>query len=425
MMSTTYEEAVAYLLSIPKFAAKTTHENLRGYLTALGNPQDSIPCVHVAGTNGKGSVCTYLAEMFREAGQSVGVFTSPHLVRINERFRINGSMIDDRTFVQVFDRIKTVVEDGMRNGLVHPNFFEYLFLMAACWFREEAVDRVIWETGMGGRLDATNVVQPEITVITSIGMDHMQYLGDTLEKIAGEKAGILKPGVPCVYRSVEDGSAEVIRQRGKALSCPLLPVEPTQIIIDKVGEDVIDFSYGTRYDSTYSIRKTALYQLENAALAIETAGRLGLSETVIHRGLRRMNWPGRMEELEPGIYVDGAHNEPAIEAFCKTVSTLYADKKIVLLFAVASDKQYNKMISTLCKTLQYEKIIVTAIAGGRVTPPEQVAELFRRYTRTPVSVEPDNHKALIQARACVSEDCRAFCVGSLYLVGSLEAQEGA
>ena len=138
-----------------------------------------------------------------------------------------------------------------------------------------------------------------------------------------------------------------------------------------------------------------------------------------------MNWPGRMEELEPGIYVDGAHNEPAIEAFCKTVSTLYADKKIVLLFAVASDKQYNKMISTLCKTLQYEKIIVTAIAGGRVTPPEQVAELFRRYTRTPVSVEPDNHKALIQARACVSEDCRAFCVGSLYLVGSLEAQEGA
>ncbi|MDD6332619.1 MAG: bifunctional folylpolyglutamate synthase/dihydrofolate synthase [Clostridium sp.] len=425
MMSTTYEEAVAYLLSIPKFAAKTTHENLRGYLTALGNPQDSISCIHVAGTNGKGSVCTYLAEMFREAGQNVGVFTSPHLVRINERFRINGSMIDDRTFVQVFDRVKTVVEEGMRNGLVHPNFFEYLFLMAACWFREEAVDRVIWETGMGGRLDATNVVQPEITVITSIGMDHMQYLGDTLEKIAGEKAGILKPGIPCVYRSAEDGSAEVIRQRGKTLGCPLLPVEPTQIIIDKVGEDVIDFSYGTRYDNTYSIRKTALYQLENAALAIETAGRLGLSETVIHRGLRRMNWPGRMEELEPGIYVDGAHNEPAIEAFCKTVSTLYADKKIVLLFAVASDKQYNKMISTLCKTLQYEKIIVTAIAGGRVTPPEQVAELFRRYTRTPVSVEPDNHKALIQARACVSEDCRAFCVGSLYLVGSLEAQEGA
>lgn len=425
MMSTTYEEAVAYLLSIPKFAAKTTHENLRGYLAALGNPQDSIPCIHVAGTNGKGSVCTYLAEMFREAGQSVGVFTSPHLVRINERFRINGNLIDDRDFVQVFDRVKTVVEEGMRNGLVHPNFFEYLFLMAACWFREEAVDRVIWETGMGGRLDATNVVQPEITVITSIGMDHMQYLGDTLEKIAGEKAGILKPGIPCVYRSVEDGSAEVIRQRGKALGCPLLPVEPTQIIIDKVGEDVIDFSYGTRYDNTYSIRKTALYQLENAALAIETAGRLGLSETVIHRGLRRMNWPGRMEELEPGIYVDGAHNESAIEAFCKTVSTLYADKKIVLLFAVASDKQYNKMISTLCETLQYEKIIVTAIAGGRVTPPEQVAELFRGYTRTPVSVEPDNHKALIQARACVSEDCRVFCVGSLYLVGSLEAQEGA
>ena len=138
MMSTTYEEAVAYLLSIPKFAAKTTHENLRGYLTALGNPQASISCIHVAGTNGKGSVCTYLAEMFREAGQNVGVFTSPHLVRINERFRINGSMIDDRTFVQVFDRVKTVVEEGMRNGLVHPNFFEYLFLMAACWFRSDA-----------------------------------------------------------------------------------------------------------------------------------------------------------------------------------------------------------------------------------------------------------------------------------------------
>lgn len=427
-----YKEAVDYLFSIPKFASKTSHENLNGFLECLGNPQNSIPAIHIAGTNGKGSTCAFLASILKQAGYRVGLFTSPHLIRVNERFRINDRMIEDEDFLRNFLRVKEVVEDGIRNrNQVHPNFFEFLFLMATCWYQEAGVDYVIYETGLGGRLDATNVLQPKLTVITSIGMDHMQYLGDTLEKIAGEKAGIMKAGTPCVYIQQEDVTAKVLEKRGKELGIPLIPVEKTKITIDEIGEQRIDFSYENRYDKeynqgacTYQMRKTALYQLENAALAIE-AGYYLLQDrvNVVHEGIANMQWNGRMEEIQPGFFVDGAHNEPAIRAFCETITGIYQDKKIVLLFAVASDKRYNEMIRLLCTGITYENIIVTAIEGDRATPVEQVAKEFREYIDCPIQVEPDLNHALVLAKTYISSDTRVFCVGSLYLVGSVEASK--
>lgn len=434
-----YKEAVDYLLNIPKFAGKTSHDNLREFLERLGNPQNQVPAVHVAGTNGKGSTCAFLASILEQAGYQVGLFTSPHLIIINERFQMNGKPIDNETFLRMFQQVKKVVDSGVREGQSHPNFFEFLFLMAACWYREMAVDIVIYETGLGGRLDATNVLQPCLTILTSIGMDHMQYLGDTLEQIAGEKAGILKPETPCIYLRQKDCSAEVIEQRSRELQVPLIPVEKDKITIDEIGEQTIDFSYQNRYDieynqggSRYQMAKTALYQLENAALAIEAGYFLltedysqnrGASEIAafVHNGIRAMYWRGRMEELEPGIYVDGAHNEPAIQAFCDTLVNIYRDKKIVLLFAVASDKRYNEMIRLLCENIDYEKIIVTAIEGTRATPIREVAEEFRKYVDCPIQTESDSEQALELARTCVNSQVRVFCVGSLYLVGSLEA----
>lgn len=455
-----YEEAVAYLLNIPRFASKTTHENLRGFLRLLGNPHNKIPAIHVAGTNGKGSTCAFLSSILRQAGYGVGVFTSPHLVRINERFRLDEGMISDEEFLAIFEKVRDVVETGLQTGLVHPNFFEFLFLMAVCWYEVQKPDYVIYETGLGGRLDATNVLQPCLTILTSIGMDHMQYLGNTLEQIAGEKAGILKPDTPCIYLCQKDVTETVIRQRGEELGICMIPVEKDKITIDEIREQTIDFSYANRYDNKYSCRKqsdiyrmkkTALYQAENAAIAIKAGhyllsnplrkwDRLNntdrfLSESdaeevaekfihkVICRGIYEMNWQGRMEELEPGIYVDGAHNEPAIRAFCDTITRIYLDKKIILLFAVASDKRYNEMIRILCETVSYEKIIITAIDGIRTTPVEQVQELFQQYTDCPIVTVPDISQAWNLARACLRADNRVFCVGSLYLVGSLEAKK--
>lgn len=501
----TYDEAVAYLLEIPKFAGKAGHDNLRQYLDRLGDLHLTVPSIHVAGTNGKGSVCAFLASILQCAGYQVGMFTSPHLVTINERFRIGNDRITDGEFLEVFQRVKTIVDQGMRYGQAHPNFFEFVFMMAACWYgdkrRNGELDYVIYETGLGGRLDATNVLNPCVTIITSIGLDHMQYLGDTIAQIAGEKAGIIKPGVPCIYLAAPEEARTVIEHRAEELSAPIFPVEPSQIIIEKYDKDWIDFTYQSMYDRThtitdtdpnvYRIRNTALYQLENAALAIEAAYDLlsggkpladahtvmegwageGQSDEVrsngvrtdegqtnegqcfdirnaICQGLVTMHWSGRMEELAPRLYVDGAHNEPAIQAFCNTITRMYQDQSVILLFAVSSDKSYNKMIRILCERLDLREVIVTAIYGTRTTPVAEVAELFCTYVgiqseqtdnravnqqpgngsrtaadavMTKITVIEDLRQAYEYARErlCQSENCRVFCVGSLYLVGSL------
>lgn len=434
-----YEEAKNYLLGIPKFAGKNDLNNLRGLLEELGNPHKKGKAIHVAGTNGKGSVCAFLSSILNQAGYRVGVFTSPHLVKVNERFRIQDTMIDDESFLQVFQQVMEVVQIGIQKGYQHPSFFEYMFLMAACWFEKQQPDYIIYETGLGGRLDATNVLEPCLTILTSIGMDHMEYLGDSLEQIAGEKAGILKLNTPCIYLKQQDISSQVIEKRGQELGIPLIPVENNKITIDEIGEEYIDFSYVNQYDNTYRltespdtyrIRKTALYQMENAALAIE-AGYFLLTKAClaqqiaaqVHQGIYQMQWPGRMEELEPGIFVDGAHNEPAIRSFCDTLTRIYRDKKIILLFAVAKDKRYNEMIRILCEAVSYERIIVTAIEGERVTPVEQVAELFQQYTDCHIETEETISKALDLARNYLEADSRVFCVGSLYLVGHLIAEK--
>ena len=196
----TYREAEEYILSIPKFTKKNKPEHTKLFLEYLGNPQEKLKVIHVAGTNGKGSVCVYLDAMLRSEEKTVGLFTSPHLVKLNERIVINGKEISDQKFMEVFEKVMEQVGVMEKEGLPHPTFFEFLFGMAMTAFVMEQVEYAVLETGLGGRLDATNSVEhPVCTVITSIGMDHMAILGDTLEKIAAEKAGILKPGVPLLY----------------------------------------------------------------------------------------------------------------------------------------------------------------------------------------------------------------------------------
>ena len=236
-----YEEAVAYIDETPKFTKKNSLDHTKECLRRLGNPQDKFKVIHVAGTNGKGSTCAFLTSVLREAGYSCGLFTSPHLVEINERFQINEVNIDNDTFLKAFEKVKVLADELVAEGSYHPTYFEMLFLMGMVIFAEAGVDYVTLETGLGGRMDATTAVEnPVACVITSISLDHMQYLGDTVAKIAGEKAGIVVPGVPVIYDGNDPDAAEVIRARAEELGSPAYEVNN-----DRESKNVIDIGTGT------------------------------------------------------------------------------------------------------------------------------------------------------------------------------------
>lgn len=425
-----YEETVKYILNIPLFAQKIGRENLAGLLARLGNPERTVPCIHVAGTNGKGSTCCALAQMLSGMGYKVGLFTSPHLVSINERIRVDGELISDEDFVDAFETVRAEFD-------VHPSFFEVMFAMAAVYFRKQGCDFAVYETGMGGRLDATNVLSPEISVITSVGMDHMEYLGDTIEKIAAEKAGIIKPGVPVVYFRRDEKAAQVIEEAAAHCGSPVIPVEKNDYIINHLENKTIDFSIHSRYYSYCNlvIPKVSLYQVENITLAVtafsmlmgKSAHRCSMSpETAMRRALANFCWEGRMEELAPHIYVDGAHNVEAIRAYIDTMKAFHADARKILVFAAVKDKQYDAMIELLSRELSFRQIIVTSAGSERRADTSRLAGLFEQNTDTPVCV----CESVCEAMDVASElrrrlsgedgDMNIYCVGSLYLVGGVK-----
>ena len=251
-----YEEAVAYIEETPKFTKKNSLEHTKECLRRLGNPQEKFKVIHVAGTNGKGSTCAFLTSILREAGYSCGLFTSPHLVKINERFQINEVNIDDDTFLKAFERVKVLADELVAEGSYHPTYFEMLFLMGMVIFAEAGVDYVTLETGLGGRLDATTAVEnPVACVITSISLDHMQFLGNTVREIAGEKAGIIVPGVPVIYDGNDKDAAEVIAAKAKELGSPAYKVIQAGAKVLGNNKDGIDFSLEDDY---YGDKKSAV-----------------------------------------------------------------------------------------------------------------------------------------------------------------------
>ena len=430
-----YRETVDYILSIPLFAQKIGKENLSSLLCRLGNPERSIPAVHVAGTNGKGSTCRALAQMLTDKGYKVGLFISPHLVTINERIQIDGVNISDDDFVWAFETVKAQFTQ-------HPSFFEVMFAMAAVYFQKQGCDFAVYETGMGGRLDATNVLMPEITIITSVGMDHMEYLGDTIEKIAAEKAGIIKAGIPIIYFRRDEAAAKVIEDTAREHGSPIITVEKQDYIINHLGNKTIDFSLYSRYYSYCNlvIKKTSLYQVENVSLAIAAFYILmkarNMSDHDIEDGIRssllRFFWEGRMEEIAPHIYVDGAHNVEAISAYIDTMRAFHLDDRKILVFAAVKDKEYGSMISMLSKQLRWDRIIVTSVDGSRKADAARLAQIFSENTDVPVLVSDVIDEAMDMAVALMTEmehadgldgvqpDIDVYCVGSLYLVGGVK-----
>ena len=327
-----YEEAVAYIEETPKFTTKNKLEHTKECLRRLGSPEERFNVIHVAGTNGKGSTCAFLTSILREAGYSCGLFTSPHLVTINERFQINEKNIEDDTFLHAFEKVKKLADELVAEGSYHPTYFEFLFLMGMVIFADAGVDYVVLETGLGGKLDATTAVEhPLACVITSISFDHMQYLGNTITAIAGEKAGIIVPGVPVIYDGNDPEAAQVISERAEELGSPCYEVKREDAKILRNTMSGIDFLFKNEYygNTAFSIPFIAKYQVMNSMLALKTIevmkNHIAASEDAVRRGICETRWQGRMETVLPGVIVDGAHNEDGVEKFVETAAYFQKD----------------------------------------------------------------------------------------------------
>lgn len=421
----TYQEATEYILSIPKFTSKNKPEHTRLFLQYLGHPEQQFQVIHVAGTNGKGSVCAYLDAMLRAQGKSVGLFTSPHLVRINERIVVNGEMLSDEQFLSVFEKVQAAVGRMQEVNLPHPTFFEFLFGMAVTAFAEAKVEYAVLETGLGGRLDATNSVEkPVCSVITSIGFDHTELLGDTLEKIAAEKAGIIKKGTPVVYIEGAEESNRVIEETAKNLGNRCKKIGKNAFKILGIQNKSIAFSCVSAYyeDVTWKLHNTGIYQPENACLALEVMRLLFPEKKQLRtwqEALEQVIWQGRMEEVQPDIYIDGAHNISAVERFAESVKRNPSGQGTILLFSAVQDKDYEQMIAYLCRQVDAELYLVTQIQDKRAEDRGTLTETFRRFTDRPVlemETLADAWKYIMNNQ----NGRRVYCLGSLYLVGMIK-----
>ena len=423
-----YTEAVDYIETIPKFTVKHPPEHTRELLSRLGNPQEGIKIIHVAGTNGKGSVCAYLNAMLLAGGKKTGLFTSPHLVRINERFQINGEDVSDEQFLNAFLKVEKAAKEYEAEGEGHPSYFETLFLMGMLIFKEAGVEYLVMETGLGGRLDATTAVEdPAACVITSISLDHMQYLGNTVSEIAGEKAGIMVPGVPVIYDGNDPDAAGVMREHAEKLGCPYYELKREDTEIHKITKDGIRFSLKdeTYGDTVFDIPFIARYQVMNAALAVKTIqvleDQIPVSLEALKAGMAKTRWQGRMETVLPGVIVDGAHNEDGVEKFVETAEHFQKEFPLTLLFSAVDDKDYTDMIRTICSRIRFRHVIVTQVGGYRKVPVEELAEIFREDGVPEVEAIEDVPAAFERAVKEKGEDGMLFCVGSLYLVGEIKA----
>ncbi len=432
-------ECESFLNMVPSFTDKHSIEDTRDFLEFLGSPDENIRIIHVAGTNGKGSVCSYISSVLTKADYSVGMFTSPHLVNINERFAVDGKPISEGVFVEVFlETLRRILEYEHEDYF--PTYFEFLFFVAMLLYDVYPVDYLILETGLGGRLDATNVVaNPILTVITEIGYDHMQYLGTTLEDIAAEKAGIIKPNVPLVFFDKRPESSEVIKKRALELDSRTVAVESRNIedvhtLEDDAGNKFIAFSYNSLYDKYADLKLStqARYQTENAAVAVtclELLRDMGarITEPDIREGLLSAKWDGRMEEVRPGIYVDGAHNIDGIEAFLDSAKEIECQGRKILLFGIVGDKQYKDIVLDILKSRLFDSIYVAVLETSRSVSVSDLKIAFEDskdelgIIGVPIKYYSNVRDAMTDIITMRKSGDYVFAAGSLYLAGQIKS----
>lgn len=433
-------QAEEYLEKIPMWTReKHSLTDIRAFLHEMGDPDRKLSIIHVAGTNGKGSVCAFLTSLYRNAGFRTGTFISPHLVTVRERFLLNNEMVSPGKLQAAFETVLETVNIMKEKGYSHPSYFEFLFYMAMALFADETPELVILETGLGGRLDATNVVEnPLACVITSISLDHIMYLGDTIEAVAGEKAGIIKRQVPVIYDDTVPEASEVICERAVQMASKAYPVGKGDFSILETKDQGLSIraegeaaqAFAAAGPLVLEIPFEAPYQAENAMLAVKTAVVLGqrergfrLTEAQITEGIRTARWAGRMERAGENLYLDGAHNPGGIKAFIQAAASMAArqKKKAYLLFGAVSDKDYRAMARLLCEGISWAGIGVVHIDSSRSMDTEVLAEAFSQAYKGPVRAFETAGEALWEMKKQAGDEL-LFCAGSLYLIGELKVQ---
>jgi len=418
-----YKEALEYIHGTWKFGSKLGLKNITELLNRLGNPQNKFSSIHIAGTNGKGSVTSMITHILHQSGYKVGMFISPYLENFTERIQVGLKEIPRDDLARVTQKVKEKVEDMVKEGLNHPTEFEIVTAIGFTYFAEVGVDIAVVEVGLGGRFDATNVLKPILSVITSISYDHMNILGDTLGKIAYEKAGIIKEGVPVVSYPQPLEAAEVIRQVAAEKKAPLTEVSLDQVKVKKQAfeEQIFDFTFEDQYYPDLKITLPGNHQIINAATALTAImvaqkNGLSLNSKDIYMGLERSRWPGRLEKLcdKPLIIIDGAHNASGANVLAEAIKSSFKNKKIMLVLGILKDKAVDEIIATICP-LAF-KTIITTPDSPRAAAPEELAKKARAYCAN-VIVEPDPIKALNVAINALADDELMLVCGSLYLVG--------
>ncbi|MCR5846711.1 MAG: bifunctional folylpolyglutamate synthase/dihydrofolate synthase [Lachnospiraceae bacterium] len=416
------KECEEYLLNIPKFKKKTLLSDTLKFYEILGAPAKDIPKIHVAGTNGKGSTCFYISRILEAHGKRTGLFTSPHLVSVKERFVFSGEMITDEEFILVFNKVRATCElfDDEEKITMHPSFFEFLFLMFMEWMSIKKADVIVLETGLGGMLDATNIFSsPSVCVICSIGKDHIEQLGNTIEEIAVQKAGIIKKNVPLVFWDNGAAVNEIIEKTAAEKNCETFLLCEKNIKNVKYDKKHIAFSLNINYDNIDFVRDLsvwlptgAVYQRINSSLAL-VAAKVFLKDeyddNTATEALVQGNFKGRFDEIAPGFFVDGAHNENSIPKFLESVSVRTGKK--VLIFGACADKNYEKMLEMITGSNLFETIILTKIDSSRAVEPKVMAECLKEDGFLLSDSLPD------AVRKAEGFGCDTYIVGSLYLAG--------
>jgi dihydrofolate synthase/folylpolyglutamate synthase len=422
--NTDYEKCLSEMYGLRRFGIILGLETTEKILNGLGNPQDRFASVHIAGTNGKGSIASFLCTILREAGLKVGLYTSPHLVRFNERIKINGREISDQDVLEAYKAVKAA-----GYGDREPTFFEYTTAMAFYHFGRNNVDWAVIETGMGGRMDSTNVLNPAVSVISNISLEHQMYLGDTLEQIAGEKGGIIKNATPVVTGARQGNVISVLQTLADKRSAPLY----------RFGRDFSTKMSGKGIFTYHGVRQTwhnlrislqGRHQVENAAIVLSICEILQMGNEkfpavdipfdAIRDGLIKTRWPGRLEKImeSPLVILDGAHNLAAVKNLSKYMLEKLPGRRITLVAGILDDKSYEAMLQNLLS--HCARVVLTRSKVDRAIDPAAMKSVAERYL-SDVNIVDDVAEAVQYALDTVPPD-EVICIsGSLYVVGEARA----
>ncbi|HHQ0971572.1 TPA: bifunctional folylpolyglutamate synthase/dihydrofolate synthase, partial [Listeria innocua] len=415
-----YQEALDWIHGTLRLGIKPGLARMEYIMEKLNHPEKANKWVHIAGTNGKGSTLTFIRSSLEEAGYKTGTFTSPYIETFNERVSVNGIPVSDQMIVDLANRIKPIAEELEKTVYGPPSEFEIITaMMFLCFAEYEPIDIGIIEVGLGGRLDSTNVLTPLISVITTIGMDHMEFLGNSIEQIAREKAGIIKPGIPVISGVIQKEAQEVIINNAVRNNSNVAWLNKDFFIQNRGDEITFRTSHGDEIPDI-TIGLLGIHQLNNAAVAIKVLQYLNtfssyeINQSAIKQGLKKAFWPGRMEllDVKPFIMLDGAHNPEGVKTFANSIKTYPGHKKIIV--SILKDKNYQEMIALL-KTIPDTEILLTTFDYPRAMSDYEVTQIG---TIEGISTNPNWKQALDDIKE-IKNDTKFFVTGSLYFISEV------